>query len=201
MMVEIRAMRVMDILANTTNAIAEGEVMQLLNCHDPDTTEARYMDVIYSKTAKLFEAAAQLGAVLAGREDREERAMASYGIHLGTAFQLVDDLLDYNSTSAEIGKNIGDDLAEGKPTLPLIYAMHHGSPTEAKLIREAISEGGRESIDIVTKTIESTGAIEYTLQLAKKKASLAVIALREMPASRYKNALVALAEFSVSRTS
>jgi octaprenyl-diphosphate synthase len=201
MMVEIRAMRVMDILANTTNAIAEGEVMQLLNCHDPDTTEARYMEVIHSKTAKLFEAAAQLGAVLAGREEREERAMARYGIHLGTAFQLVDDLLDYRSTSTEIGKNIGDDLAEGKPTLPLIYAMHHGSPAEAKLIREAISEGGRENIDIVNKTIESTGAIEYTLKLAKKKASLAVTALSEIPASRYKNALIALAEFSVSRTS
>ena len=197
MMVEIHSMRVMEILANTTNAIAEGEVLQLLNCNDPDTTEARYMEVIYSKTAKLFEAAAQLGAVLAGRHEREERAMVNYGLHLGTAFQLVDDMLDYKSTTIKIG----NDLAEGNPTLPLIYAMRHGSPREAQIIRDAISHGGRENIDAVTKAIESTGAIEYTDNLARKKAELAITALEQISSSRYKEALVGLAEFAVSRTS
>ena len=200
MMVGIDNMRVMGILADTTNTIAEGEVMQLLNCHDPDTTEERYMDVIYCKTAKLFEAAAQLGAVLAGRPEPEERALAGYGRHLGIAFQLIDDMLDYNASNEELGKNIGDDLAEGKPTLPLIYAIRHGNAEEVAVIREVIARGGRESIEIVTKTIESTGALAYTATLAKREAALAIEALDLLPASPYKQALIGLAEFSVSRT-
>jgi octaprenyl-diphosphate synthase len=200
MMVAIRSMRVMGILANTTNTIAEGEVMQLLNCQDPDTTEERYMDVIHCKTAKLFEAAAQLGAVLADRPLSEEEALANYGMHLGTAFQLIDDMLDYSDSSAAIGKNIGDDLAEGKPTLPLIYAMRHGAPQEASIIREAILQGGRENIGAITKTIESTGAIAYTTALAKLESERAIAALEAIPESPYKEALISLTEFSVSRT-
>jgi octaprenyl-diphosphate synthase len=200
MMVAIRSMRIMGILANTTNTIAEGEVMQLLNCQDPDTTEERYMDVIHCKTAKLFEAAAQLGAVLADRPLSEEEALANYGMHLGTAFQLIDDMLDYSDSSAAIGKNIGDDLAEGKPTLPLIYAMRHGAPQEASIIREAILQGGRENIGVITKTIESTGAIAYTTALAKLESERAIAALEAIPESPYKEALISLAEFSVSRT-
>jgi octaprenyl-diphosphate synthase len=200
MMVGIDNMRVMGILADTTNTIAEGEVMQLLNCHDPDTTEERYMDVIYCKTAKLFEAAAQLGAVLAGRPEPEERALAGYGRRLGIAFQLIDDMLDYSASNEELGKNIGDDLAEGKPTLPLIYAIRHGNAEEVAVIREVIARGGRESIEVVTKTIESTGALAYTATLAKREAALALEALDLLPASSYKEALIGLAEFSVSRT-
>ncbi|HYQ91130.1 MAG TPA: octaprenyl diphosphate synthase [Candidatus Competibacteraceae bacterium] len=200
MMVAIDSMRVMRILADTTNTIAEGEVMQLLNCHDPDTTEERYMDVIYCKTAKLFEASAQLGAVLANRSEPEERALASYGRHLGIAFQLIDDMLDYSACNEELGKNIGDDLAEGKPTLPLIYAICHGNTEEVAVIREVIARGGRESIDVVTKTIESTGALAYTASLAKREAALAIETLKLLPASPYKEALIGLAEFSVNRT-
>lgn len=200
MMVAIDSMRVMRILADTTNTIAEGEVMQLLNCHDPDTTEERYMDVIYCKTAKLFEASAQLGAVLANRSEPEERALASYGRHLGIAFQLIDDMLDYSACNEELGKNIGDDLAEGKPTLPLIYAICHGNTEEVAVIREVIARGGRESIDVVTKTIESTGALAYTASLAKREAALAIETLELLPASPYKEALIGLAEFSVNRT-
>lgn len=201
MMVDVGSMRVMDILANTTNIIAEGEVLQLLNCHDPNTTEERHMEVIRSKTAKLFEAAAQLGAVLAGLSQPEELALARYGMHLGTAFQLIDDVLDYSESSARIGKNIGDDLAEGKPTLPLIYVMRHGTPEQVRIIREAIEQGGRENIDKVIKAIESTQAIAYTWQLAKQEADQAIDALKGVPESPYKDALIGLAEFSVNRTS
>jgi octaprenyl-diphosphate synthase len=200
MMVEIRSMRVMAILADTTNQIAEGEVMQLLNCHDADTTEERYTEVIHRKTAKLFEAAARLGAVLAERTDGEEAGLARYGKHLGTAFQLVDDVLDYSASDAELGKHIGDDLAEGKPTLPLIYAMRHGASEEAAIIRRAIEQGGREDINLVIKIIESTGAIAYTSRLAKQQADLAIEAIGVLPESPYKEALISLAEFSVSRT-
>jgi octaprenyl-diphosphate synthase len=200
MMVGINSMRVMEVLADTTNTIAEGEVMQLLNCHDPDTTEERYMDVIYSKTAKLFEAAAQLGAVLAGRPEPEERALARYGMHLGIAFQLIDDVLDYSASNAELGKNVGDDLAEGKPTLPLIYAIRHGNAEEVAAIREAIVQGGRDNIDVVTKAIESSGALAYTSRLARQEAALAIETLEILPDSLYKQALIGLAEFSVNRT-
>jgi octaprenyl-diphosphate synthase len=199
MMVGVGSMRVMQILSDATNTIAEGEVLQLLNCHDPDTTEQRYMDVIHYKTAKLFEAASQLGAVLAGRPGDEEQAMARYGMHLGTAFQLVDDVLDYSASSEQLGKNIGDDLAEGKPTLPLIYAMRQGSPEQAALIRHAIENGGRENMAEITAAIESTGAIAYTSRSARQEADRALAELANFPDSPYKQALAALAEFSVAR--
>lgn len=200
MMVAIGNMRLMEIMADTTNTIAEGEVMQLLNCHDPDTTEERYIEVIHFKTAKLFEAASRLGAVLSGLSAKEEQAMAAYGMYLGTAFQLVDDVLDYSSSSEEIGKNIGDDLAEGKPTLPLIYAMRHGNEQERRLIREAIEQGGREHLQDIMKAVESSGAIEYTTMLARKEARHAVGVLEMLSESQYRNALLGLAEFSVRRT-
>lgn len=199
MMVGIGLMRVMEILADTTNTIAEGEVMQLLNCHDPDTTEERYMAVIYCKTAKLFEAAAQLGAVLAGRSQDEESALGRYGMHLGMAFQLIDDALDYRASTAELGKNIGDDLAEGKPTLPLIHAMRHGTAEEARMIREAIEHGGLDQFDSVIQAIESTGALDYTAQLAAREAERAITELALLPDSPAKDALVGLARFTVSR--
>lgn len=200
MMVDVRNMRVMDILAHATNTIAEGEVMQLLHCNDADTTEERYLHVIRSKTAKLFEAATQLGAILTERSAIEESALAAYGMHLGTAFQLIDDVLDYSASPEEIGKNIGDDLAEGKPTLPLIHAMRHGTAEEAAVIRHAIEQGGRENMAAVTKAIESTQAIAYTAQLAQDEARKAAEAISDMPATPYKEALYALAKFSVNRT-
>lgn len=200
MMVGADSMYIMQILANATNTIAEGEVMQLLNCNDPSTTEARYLDVIRFKTAKLFEAASQLGAVLNNAPSHQESAMARYGMHLGTAFQLVDDVLDYSSSTEAMGKNIGDDLAEGKPTLPLIRAMSVGSPEQREIIRSAIENGGRESIEQVTKAIYATDAIGYTALKAREEADIAISMLDSIPASRYKDALMALAEFSVSRT-
>ena len=200
MMVEVGSMRIMEIMAQTTNIIAEGEVMQLLNCHDPDTSEARYMEVIRCKTAKLFEAAARIGAVLGGQPPLVEDAIAAYGMHLGTAFQLIDDVLDYSAVAAETGKNIGDDLAEGKPTLPLIYVLRKGNPEQVALVRKAIEQGGRDDIAAVQTAIESVGAIAYTAQSARSAADQAMQALQPLPASPYKDALYALAEFSVSRT-
>ena len=200
MMVEINQMRVLDILAETTNTIAEGEVMQLLNCNEPDTTEAQYIDVIQSKTAKLFEAATRLGAVLAGKDEQTEDALAYYGMHLGTAFQLIDDALDYSSTSNDIGKNIGDDLAEGKPTLPLIHAMRNGSDKDKKLISDAITNGGLENIDQVLQIIESTHSIAYTRQLARGEADNAISSLECLDQTPYKKALIELAHFAVERS-
>ena len=199
MMVEARDMRVMEILADATNIIAEGEVMQLLNCHDPDTTEARYLEVIRCKTAKLFEAAARLGAVLSNLPRQEEECLARYGSHLGTAFQIVDDALDYTASSAEIGKNIGDDLSEGKPTLPIIYAMQYGTAEQRALLRKTIEDGGLDSIDAVIEAIESTSAIEYTLESAKQEADKAIEALQVLPPSIYTEALYSLAKFAVER--
>jgi octaprenyl-diphosphate synthase len=199
MMVGLGSMRVMEILSHTTNIIAEGEVLQLLNCHDADTTEERYREVIRYKTAKLFEAASQLGAVLGRQPADIEQAMAAYGMHLGTAFQLIDDALDYSASAAEMGKNLGDDLAEGKPTLPLIYAMRHGTPEQAAIIRNAIEKGGLERIEEVRVAIESTGAIAYTSQSAREEAGLAIAALAPLPESPHKDALYGLAEFSVNR--
>ncbi len=200
MMVETSEMRVMAILAHATNTIAEGEVMQLLNCHDPDTTEARYLAVIRCKTAKLFEAACQLGAVLAQQDSAVEQALAAYGMHLGTAFQLVDDALDYSGSHEALGKNIGDDLAEGKPTLPLIYAMRHGTAQQAALMRRAIEHGMLDNLDEVKRAIEMSGALAYTVRSAKSEANQACSALNPLPASSYKDALYALAEFSVNRS-
>jgi octaprenyl-diphosphate synthase len=200
MMVDIGDMDVMRILANCTNTIAEGEVQQLLNIHDPDTSEARYMEVIHNKTAKLFESASELAAVLTGQSPAVQQAMARYGMHLGSAFQLVDDVLDYQADSGETGKNVGDDLAEGKPTLPLIYAMAKGSEQEAAVIRQAIETGGLEQIDAVCDAIESTGAIDYTARCARAEADQAIEALSEIPTSKYKDALSFLAEFAVNRS-
>lgn len=199
MMVDVGDMRVMEILAGTTNIIAEGEVMQLLNIHDADTTEERYLDVIYSKTAKLFEAATRLGAVLAGRSEEEETALANYGMHLGTAFQLVDDILDYTSDSDTLGKEVGDDLAEGKPTLPLIHAMREGDEAQEGVIREAIEKGGRERIDEVLQIIEQLGSLSYTSNVAKNEAQKAVECLNLLPDSEHKELLTKLAHQSVER--
>jgi len=200
MMVDVKNMHVMEILSNATNVIAEGEVLQLLNCHEPDTTESEYLQVIRSKTAKLFEAAAQLGAVISEQSNAYEQAMARYGTHLGTAFQLIDDVLDYSATSDEMGKNLGDDLAEGKPTLPLIYALKHGTPDQQHVLREAIAQGGKEWITQVIEAIESTDAIGYTARVARKEAEMAMSALTGLPASPYTDALMALAHFSINRS-
>ena len=200
MMVGIGSMRVMEILSNTTNTIAEGEVLQLINCHDADTTEKSYRQVIEFKTAKLFEASARLGAVLGKQPAEIENAMALYGKHLGTAFQLIDDALDYGASNEDIGKNVGDDLAEGKPTLPLIYAMQHGTEEQIKIIRQSIEQGGLEHVEGVMSAIESTNAIAYTSRSARREADLAIEALTELPSSPYKEALYGLAEFSVNRS-
>ena len=201
MMVEVDSMRVMDILSKTTNVIAEGEVMQLLNIHDADTTEARYLEVIHSKTAKLFEAATQLGAVLAGLSAEQEQALAAYGMHLGTAFQLIDDVLDYSASAEDMGKNVGDDLAEGKPTLPLIHVINTGTPEQAALVRGAIENGGLDKLDEVLAAIEATGALEYTRKVAQKEADLSLSALAFLPDSAHKQALISLAQYSVDRSS
>ncbi len=201
MMVEIDSMRVMQILADATNTIAAGEVMQLMNVHDPDTTEDAYRQVIYRKTARLFEAGAQIAAVLAGRSEAIEASMVCYGQNLGTAFQLVDDALDFNASAEELGKNLGDDLAEGKATLPLIYAMQQGSEVQRELIRSAIVDGGLDQLDRITAIIESTGALQYTSARAQEAADLAISALSGIPDSDYKQALVAIAEFAVQRRS
>ena len=204
MMVDTNSMHVMDVLSKATNAIAEGEVQQLLNIHDPEITEINYIDVIQNKTAKLFEAAGRLGAILCERKLEDEQAMAKYGMHLGTAFQLIDDVLDYNATNSMLGKNIGDDLAEGKPTLPLLYAMWNSEKKEASIIREAIINGDLENIELVQQIINKTGAIEYTTKLAQKEADLAIESLdrfsdTDYPSTEYLDAMVKLAGFSVAR--
>ena len=200
MMVEIQNLRVMDVLSHATNRIAEGEVLQLLNCNDPDTTEDQYREVINRKTATLFEAGARLAAIVAERPDCEEQALADYGLHLGMAFQMIDDALDYGSSDEDIGKNLGDDLAEGKPTLPLIRAMEQGSAEQKKLLRTAIEKGGADMVDEVMAAIESTDAIAYTARRAREEAELAKKALETLPPSAYNSALAALADFSVQRS-
>jgi octaprenyl-diphosphate synthase len=201
MMVDVGRMRVMDILSHATNRIAEGEVLQLLNCHDPDVDESRYREVILRKTATLFEAGARLGAVLCDAQAAQEHALADYGRYLGTAFQMIDDALDYGSSSEDIGKNLGDDLAEGKPTLPLIRAMQVGTAEQAATLRQAVTDGGREQIGAVMAAIESTGAIPYTAALAAQEAGLAKAALDALPPSAFRTALAALADFAVTRGS
>jgi octaprenyl-diphosphate synthase len=200
MMVDVDDMRVMDVLSHATNRIAEGEVLQLLNCNDPDTSEARYMEVIERKTATLFEAGTRLGAVLAKSPDEIETAAAQYGLQLGIAFQLVDDALDYRADGEELGKNLGDDLAEGKPTLPIIRAMEAGTEQQRKLLRLAIESGGRDRIDAVAAAIESTKSIEYTISIAHRYAESAKVAAGKLPESAQRNALEKLADFAVSRT-
>lgn len=198
MMVEIRDLAVLDVLANATNTIAEGEVLQLMNCNNPDATETDYMEVIYRKTAKLFEAGARIGALLAGKPEHES-AFIAYGRHLGQAFQLVDDALDYDASPEELGKNIGDDLAEGKPTLPLIYAMDHGSAAERHMIREAIETGGTQNLRSIQIAIESTGGLRYTTECAAEEAQKAIDALASLPRCKYRDGLVMLARFAVDR--
>ncbi|MBG23405.1 MAG: octaprenyl diphosphate synthase [Idiomarinaceae bacterium] len=200
LMVTLDSMKVMKILADATNIISEGEVLQLMNCNDPDTTEASYFDVIYGKTGKLFEAATQLGAVLANESDTVEAALTAYGRHLGTAFQLVDDLLDYTADSEVMGKQAGDDLAEGKPTLPLLYAMWHGNEEEAQLIRGAIEQGdGREHLQTILAAMRRTGALDYTRDRALHEAKLAQEQLAALPESPYRDALHALADIATDR--
>jgi octaprenyl-diphosphate synthase len=201
MMVNIDSMQIMRILADATNTIAAGEVLQLMNVHDADVTEEAYHQVIYRKTACLFEAGAQISAVLAERDQADVPAMITFGKNLGTAFQLVDDALDYDASPAELGKNLGDDLAEGKPTLPLIYAMEKGTDAERKLLRAAIESDGIGQLDEVQAIVESTGAIEYTLTCAQAAADIAIDAITDIPDSAHKQALITLAEFSVRRRS
>jgi octaprenyl-diphosphate synthase len=200
MMVSIGRMRVMSVLADATNTIAEGEVQQLINCRDPQTTEERYLQVIRRKTAKLFEAGAQIAAIIAGQPPAMETALANYGLRLGMAFQLRDDVLDYGAPTADIGKNIGDDLAEGKPTLPLIHALRNGTKEQARIIRAAIEHGGRDRMPEVVAAIESTGALQYTAQLAKREADAALAALDGLPDSAYRRALATLASIAAERT-
>ena len=201
MMVDIGDMRIMQILADATNTIAAGEVMQLMNVHHPETTEDDYRQVIYRKTARLFEAGSQIAAVLSGQNSAIESSMVEYGRHLGTAFQLVDDALDFDASADELGKNVGDDLAEGKATLPLIYAMQNGSEDDGKVIRNAIIEGGLDQLDRITAIIKSTGALQYTADKAREAADLAIASLADVPESEYKQALVSIAELSIQRRS
>ncbi len=199
MMVGIDNMRVMEVMAEATNTIAEGEVLQLLNIHDPQVDEARYLDVIHRKTAKLFQAATRLAGVLAGAAPEIERGLADYGTHLGTAFQIIDDVLDYSGEASAIGKNVGDDLAEGKPTLPLIYAMRTGSPEQAALIREAILHGGRGEFGQIVAAIQATGALDYARKAARNEAEAAQISIQCLPGSPAKDTLLRLADYAVER--
>ncbi len=199
MMVDVDDMRVMKILATTTNVIAEGEVMQLMNIHDAETSEEKYLEVIHCKTAKLFEAATQLGAILCNRNEKEVQAMALYGRYLGAAFQLIDDVMDYSSNSEQMGKNVGDDLAEGKPTLPLIYAIQQGTTEQAALIKSAIEKGGYDKIDEVQAIIQQTGALIYTEKMAQQQAQMAIDALVCLPDSENKTILENIARLSVHR--
>jgi len=200
MMVSVDNMEVMRILSDATNTIAEGEVLQLLNCHDPDIDEDNYLRVIRYKTAKLFEAAGRLGAVIGGGSDQQKDALARYGMHLGTAFQLIDDVLDYSGEAAETGKNLGDDLAEGKPTLPLLYAMKHGTADQAASIRHAIEHGGLTEFHNVLGAIRDTDALQYTREQARREVETANAAISLLPDSKYKTALLQLSAFAVDRS-
>ncbi len=201
MMVEVGEMRVMEVLSQTTNEVAAGEVLQLMNVNDPDVDEASYYQVIERKTAILFAAATQLAAILAGASAEIEEGLREYGLQLGNAFQLIDDALDYAADTDELGKNVGDDLAEGKPTLPLIYAMQHASKSDAQMIRQAIEQGGLDNMDAIMKVIQQTGAIDYTYQSAEKAVAKAIEALTPLPDNQYKQALVDIAKLSLKRNS
>ncbi len=198
-MVETGNLKVLDLLANTANTITQGEVRQLVNCHDAETSEARYMDVIRDKTAVLFAAAAQIGGIVAQSSDTIIQALNAYGMHLGNAFQLIDDALDYCSSAEELGKNIGDDLAEGKPTLPLIYALHHSSKAQQELIRNAINQGTLQHIDAIMAAINESKAIDYTYAVAKQQIDAALTALQILPATPYRSAMQQLAEYALQR--
>jgi octaprenyl-diphosphate synthase len=201
MMTKLGNMKIMDILSDATNIVAEGEVLQLMNCNDPDTTEESYFEVIYCKTAKLFEAATRLDAVIAGQDKVIEKAMQEYGKYLGTAFQLVDDIMDYTADAKAMGKNIGDDLAEGKPTLPLLYAMQHGNEQQTELIRDAIEHcNGMDHLDEILAAMKETGSLVYTQKKAEQEADKAINALNVLPESEHKQALISLAHIAANRT-
>lgn len=197
----LQNMQIMDVLAKTTNAIAEGEVLQLVRRNDPTTDEAHYMKVICNKTAKLFEAAAEIGAMICHRPTVERQAMANYGLHLGLAFQLIDDALDYMGSPEELGKNMGDDLAEGKSTLPLIHAMQYSSPAKSKIIKDAICNGGLNQLEVILEAIKEAKSLEYTFNKAKEEIHLAQTALSFIPDSTYRHALATLAHFALHRRS
>ncbi len=199
MMAALESPALIRVMADATNTIAAGEVLQLMNSGDPDTTELRYLEVIYRKTARLFEAGAQIAAIVAHAPPDVEAALARYGKHLGIAFQLIDDALDYRGDAVELGKNVGDDLAGGKPTLPLIHALRHGDAAATRLIRAAIEQGGTEDQAPILAVIESTGGLDYTARLAESEVCRATEALAEVPASAYRDALGALARFAVTR--
>lgn len=200
MMTSLGSLRVLALMSEAVNVIAEGEVLQLMNCNDPDITEESYMRVIYSKTARLFEAAAQSSAILASASPEQEKALQDYGRFIGTAFQLIDDLLDYSADGKTLGKNVGDDLSEGKPTLPLLHAMRHGTPEQAQMIRGAIEQGnGRHLLEDVLETMRQCGSLEWTRQAAEHEADKAIEALSVLPESPWRSALEALAHMSVQR--
>lgn len=199
MMVGVDSMHVMRVLADATNVIAEGEVLQLLNCHNAEVVIDDYLRVIRYKTAKLFEAAARLGGIVGGADPETEARLADFGMHLGTAFQLIDDVLDYSADEADTGKHLGDDLAEGKPTLPLIHVMQHGTPEQAALVRGAIEHGGRDDFSAVLTAIQESGALAETLRYAQAEAKLAIEAISVLPPSNFKDALLQLSDFAVRR--
>ncbi|MEX0734756.1 MAG: octaprenyl diphosphate synthase [Steroidobacteraceae bacterium] len=201
MMAALDSPALIRVMADATNTIAAGEVLQLMNSGDPDTTEIRYLEVIYRKTARLFEAGAQIAAIVARAPAEIESALARYGKHLGIAFQLIDDALDYRGDAEALGKDVGDDLAEGKPTLPLIHALQHSDADAASMIRNAIEQGGTEKQGPIRAVVESTGGLDYTARLAEDEAERALEALAGVSASAYRDALEALARFAVSRTS
>ena len=200
MMVKLQNMRVMDILSRATNIISEGEVLQLMNIHNADVTEDEYLKVIHFKTAKLFEAATSLGAVISGANEADETALAVYGMRLGTAFQLIDDVLDLSGDAKQIGKNLGDDLAEGKPTLPLLIAMHRGNASEAATIRKAIQQGGLNELPAVLAAVNATDALNYVRDLAANEARIGCEAIARLSNSANKQALIDLAVFAVNRS-
>lgn len=199
MMVGVGSMRVMQVLADATNVIAEGEVLQLMNCHNPDLAVEDYLQVVRYKTAKLFEASARLGAILGAAKPAMEEGFAAYGMHLGTAFQIADDVLDYSGQEGELGKSLGDDLAEGKPTLPLIHVMKAGNPEQAEVVRSALEQGGREAFPEVIRAVKETGGLDAALEVATGEADRAKQALASLPDSQYRDALLQLASFAVAR--
>ncbi|MEG3133273.1 octaprenyl diphosphate synthase [Rouxiella sp. T17] len=200
MMTDLESLPVLALMSKAVNVIAEGEVLQLMNCNDPDITEESYMQVIYSKTARLFEAAAQASAMLAGGTDAQVRALQDYGRYLGTAFQLIDDLLDYDADGETLGKNTGDDLDEGKPTLPLLHAMKHGNAEQSSMIRQAIEQGnGRHLLEPVLQAMHQCGSLEYTRKRAEEEADKAIAALQALPESSHRVALEGLAHLAVKR--
>jgi octaprenyl-diphosphate synthase len=201
MMTSLGSLKILGLMSDAVNVISEGEVQQLMNCNDPDTTEENYLQVIYSKTARLFEVATQIGAILADAPQEVEEALQNYGKYLGTAFQLIDDVMDYTADGKEMGKNVGDDLAEGKPTLPLLYAMWNSDTEQAAMIRKAIEKSnGMDHLDQILAIMHATGSLEYTTELANREADKAIAELKVLPESEHKQALITLAHMAVKRS-